>query len=140
MDLDELYKDTILYYGKNTENKREVEPYDFKKRGVNHSCGDEITISMRVCDGIIDDIAFIGDGCMISMASTAIMIDLVKGKKVEEAKRIIDIFIRMIKREVTEDEINELGDGIVFQNMQNMPARVKCATLAWHTLNEIIQD
>lgn len=140
MNLDELYKDTILYYGKNTENRREVSPYDFKKRGVNHSCGDEITISMRVRDGIIDDIAFIGDGCMISMASTSIMIDLVKGKKIEDAQKIVDIFIRMIKREVTEDEINELGDGIVFQNIQNMPARVKCATLAWHTLNEIIQN
>ncbi|EIA28399.1 SUF system FeS assembly protein, NifU family, partial [Candidatus Arthromitus sp. SFB-5] len=126
--------------GKNTENRREVSPYDFKKRGVNHSCGDEITISMRVRDGVIDDIAFIGDGCMISMASTSIMIDLVKGKEVEEAKRIVDIFIKMIRREVTEDEISELGDGIVFQNIQNMPARVKCATLAWHTLNEIIQN
>lgn len=140
MNLDELYKDTILYHGKNTENRREVSPYDFKKRGVNHSCGDEITISMRVRDGVIDDIAFIGDGCMISMASTSIMIDLVKDKEVEEAKRIVDIFIKMIRREVTEDEISELGDGIVFQNIQNMPARVKCATLAWHTLNEIIQN
>ena len=140
MNLDELYKDTILYHVKNTENRREVSPYDFKKRGVNHSCGDEITISMRVRDGVIDDIAFIGDGCMISMASTSIMIDLVKGKEVEEAKRIVDIFIKMIRREVTEDEISELGDGIVFQNIQNMPARVKCATLAWHTLNEIIQN
>ena len=130
----------IEYTRKNTENRREVSPYDFKKRGVNHSCGDEITISMRVRDGVIDDIAFIGDGCMISMASTSIMIDLVKGKEVEEAKRIVDIFIKMIRREVTEDEISELGDGIVFQNIQNMPARVKCATLAWHTLNEIIQN
>ena len=104
MNLDELYKDTILYHGKNTENRREVSPYDFKKRGVNHSCGDEITISMRVRDGVIDDIAFIGDGCMISMASTSIMIDLVKGKEVEEAKRIVDIFIKMIRMEAIEYE------------------------------------
>lgn len=138
MNLEELYKDTILYYGKNTENRREVIPYNAKKRGVNHSCGDEITISMRVKDGKIDDIAFIGDGCMISMASTSIMIDLVKGKNVEEAKALVDIFIRMIKREATQEEIDSLGDGLVFQNMQNMPARVKCATLAWHTLNELI--
>ncbi len=138
MNLDELYKDTILYYGKNTENRREVSPFDVKKRGVNHSCGDEITIYIRLRDGIIDDISFLGDGCMISMASTSIMIDLVKGKSVSEAREFIDIFIRMIKREATEGEIQRLGDGIVFQNMQNMPARVKCATLAWHTLNEII--
>ena len=138
MNLEELYKDTILYYGKNTENRREVSPCDVKKRGVNHSCGDEITIYLRVKDGIIDDIGFQGEGCMISMASTSLMIDLVKGKKVEEAKEYMDIFIRMIKREATEEEINKLGDGLVFQNMQNMPARVKCATLSWHTLNEII--
>lgn len=138
MNLEELYKDTILYHGRNTENKREVSPCDVKKRGVNHSCGDEVTISLRVCDGIIDDVAFLGDGCMISMASTSIMIDLVKGKKVEEAKEFIDIFIRMIKREATDEEIKKLGDGLVFQNIQNMPARVKCATLAWHTLDEII--
>lgn len=138
MNLDELYKDTILFHGRNTENKREVSPCDVKKRGVNHSCGDEITISLRVRDGVIDDIAFLGDGCMISMASTSIMIDLVKGKPVEEAKELVDIFIRMIKRNVTEEEIQKLGDGLVFQNIQNMPARVKCATLAWHTLEEII--
>lgn len=138
MNLEELYKDTILYYGKNTENRREVDPYDVKKRGVNHSCGDEITLSIRVRNGIIDDIGFIGDGCMISMASTSLMIDLVKGKPVEEAKEYIDIFTRMIKREATEEEISKLGDGLVFQNMQNMPARVKCATLSWHTLDEII--
>lgn len=138
MNLEELYKDTILYHGKNLDNKREVIPFDAKKRGVNHSCGDEITISIRIRDGIIEDIAFLGDGCMISMASTSIMIDLVKGKKVEEAKEFIDIFIRMIKREATDDEIQKLGEGLVFQNIQNMPARVKCATLSWHTLNEII--
>ena len=138
MNLEELYKDTILYHGRNTENKREVSPCDVKKRGVNHSCGDEITISLRVRDVIIDDVAFLGYGCMISMASTSIMIDLVKGKKVEEAKEYIDIFIRMIKREATDEEIKKLGDGLVFQNIQNMPARVKCATLAWHTLDEII--
>lgn len=138
MNLDELYKDTILFHGRNIENKREVSPCDVKKRGVNHSCGDEITISLRVRDGVIDDIAFLGDGCMISMASTSIMIDLVKGKPVEEAKELVDIFIRMIKRNVTEEEIQKLGDGLVFQNIQNMPARVKCATLAWHTLEEII--
>lgn len=138
MNLDELYKDTILYHGRNTENKREVTPYNFKQRGVNHSCGDEITIFLRVKDGIIDDISFLGDGCMISMASTSIMIDTVKGKDVESAKKFIDIFLKMIKREATEEEIQTLGEGIVFQNIQNMPARVKCATLAWHTLEEII--
>ena len=138
MNLDELYKDTILFHGRNTGYKRGVSPCVVKKRGVNHSCGDEITISLRVRDGVIDDIAFLGDGCMISMASTSIMIDLVKGKPVEEAKELVDIFIRMIKRDVTEEEIQKLGDGLVFQNIQNMPARVKCATLAWHTLEEII--
>ncbi len=138
MNLDELYKDTILYHGRNREHKKEITPYDFKQRGVNHSCGDEVTIFLRVKDGIIDDISFLGDGCMISMASTSMMIDMVKGKDVESAKKFIDTFLKMIKREATDEEIKKLGDGIVFQNIQNMPARVKCATLAWHTLEEII--
>ena len=138
MDLDELYRDTILYYGKNMENKREITPCDLKKRGVNHSCGDEITVFLKLKDGIVEDISFLGDGCMISMASTSIMIELVKGKKVEEVKKVIDIFVRMIKKDVRNEELEELGDAMVFQNIQNMPARVKCATLSWHTLNEMI--
>ena len=87
----------------------------------------------------ISDMAFSGHGCAISQASTSIMIDTLKGKTVEEAKEIIKTFIEMIKREITdEEELKKLEDAIAFRNVSNMPARVKCALLAWHTLEDIL--
>ena len=83
--------------------------------------------------------AFSGHGCAISQASTSIMIDTLKGKTIEEAKEIIKIFIEMIKRETTnEEELKKLEDAIAFKNVANMPARVKCALLAWHTIEDML--
>ena len=83
--------------------------------------------------------AFSGHGCAISQASTSIMIDTLKGKTIEEAKEIIKTFIGMIKREISdEDELKKLEDAIAFKNISHMPARVKCALLAWHTLEDIL--
>ena len=88
---------------------------------------------------IIEDMAFSGHGCAISQASTSIMIDTLKGKTIEQAKEIIKTFIEMIKREITdEEELKKLEDAIAFKNVSNMPARVKCALLAWHTLDDMI--
>ena len=83
--------------------------------------------------------AFLGHGCAISQASTSIMIDTIKGKTVKEAKEIVEIFIAMIKREkIEEKDLRKLGEAVAFQNIANMPARVKCAGLAWHTMNDIL--
>ena len=83
--------------------------------------------------------AFSGHGCAISQASTSIMIDTLKGKTIEEAKEIIKTFISMIKREdVKEEDLEKLEDAIAFKNVANMPARVKCALLAWHTLDDML--
>lgn len=84
--------------------------------------------------------AFLGHGCAISQASTSIMIDTLKGKTVDEAKEIVKTFIAMLKREEkNEQNLKKLGDAIVFQNISNMPARVKCAGLAWHTMEDILE-
>ncbi len=84
--------------------------------------------------------AFSGHGCAISQASTSIMIDTLKGKTIKEAKEIVKTFIEMIKREIKDDEeLKILEDAIAFKNVSNMPARVKCALLAWHTLEKIIE-
>ena len=84
--------------------------------------------------------AFTGHGCAISQASTSIMIDTLKGKTIEEAKNIIETFIGMIKREITDaNELKKLEDAIAFKNVANMPARVKCALLAWHTMEDMIE-
>ena len=83
--------------------------------------------------------SFTGHGCAISQASTSIMIDTLRGKTVAEAKEIIETFIKMIKREITdEEELEKLEDAICFKNVSHMPARVKCALLAWHTIEDII--
>jgi len=89
---------------------------------------------------IIEDMAFHGHGCAISQASTSIMIDTLKGKTVDEAKEIVKTFIEMIKRETkSEEELRKLEDAIAFKNISNMPARVKCALLAWHTLENVFE-
>ena len=108
--------------------------------GHNPSCGDEISLNLKIEDGIIEDASYTGIGCAISQASTSMMIDLIKGKSLEEARDLADTFIGMIKSEIDdEDELEKLEDAIALQNISVMPARVKCAVLAWHTLNNIIE-
>ena len=110
------------------------------KRGVNPSCGDDLTIELSIDDGgIIKECAYTGDGCAISQASCDIMIDLVVGKSVDEALRLKEIFLRMIKEEINEGEEDELGEAIAFADVAHMPARVKCAVLGWRTLEEMLK-
>ena len=85
--------------------------------------------------------AFSGHGCAISQSSTSIMIDTLKGKTIKQAKEIIETFISMIKREITDEkELEKLEDAIAFKNVSNMPARVKCALLAWHTIEDMLNE
>ena len=138
-DLDNIYNELIMEHSMNSYNKKKLGHADFCEVGHNPNCGDEITLELNVKDGVIEDMAFSGHGCAISQASTSIMIDTLKGKTLEEAKEIIKTFIGMIKREITdEEELEKLEDAIAFQNVSHMPARVKCALLAWHTLEDIL--
>ena len=128
-----------MEHSMNSYNKKKLNHADFCEIGHNPNCGDEITLELNVKDGVIEDMAFSGHGCAISQASTSIMIDTLKGKTLEEAKEIVKTFIGMIKREITdEEELEKLEDAIAFQNVSHMPARVKCALLAWHTLEDIL--
>ena len=138
-DLTDVYNELIMEHSMNSYNKRKLEKVDYSEIGHNPNCGDEITLELKLNGNIIEDMAFNGHGCAISQASTSIMIDTLKGKSVEEAKEIIKTFIEMIKRETTEEEqLKKLEDAIAFKNVSNMPARVKCALLAWHTIEEIL--
>lgn len=140
MDMSKLYTELIMEHNSSKRNKRELENPDKTERGHNPSCGDEISLSVKFNGNIIEDMAFTGSGCAISQASTSIMIDLIKGKSKQEALSLVETFISMIKREITnEEELLALEDAMVFQNIQNMPARVKCAVLAWHTLKESLK-
>ena len=138
-DLENVYNELIMEHSMNSYNKKKLEHADFCEIGHNPNCGDEITLELNVKDGVIEDMAFSGHGCAISQASTSIMIDTLKGKSLEEAKEIIKTFIGMIKREITDEaELEKLEDAIAFQNVSHMPARVKCALLAWHTLEDML--
>ena len=138
-DLTDVYNELIMEHSMNSYNKKKLGHADFCEIGHNPNCGDEITLELKMNGNIIEDMAFSGHGCAISQASTSIMIDTLKGKTVEEAKEIIKTFIEMIKRETTnEDELKKLEDAIAFKNVSNMPARVKCALLAWHTVEDML--
>ena len=139
-DLTDVYNDLIMEHSMNSYNKKKLEDADYTQIGHNPNCGDEITLQLKLNGNVIEDMAFLGHGCAISQASTSIMIDTLKGKTIDEAKVIIKTFIEMIKREITdEEELKKLEDAIAFKNVSNMPARVKCALLAWHTIEEILE-
>lgn len=138
-DLTDVYNEIIMEHSINSYNKRDLGHADFCELGHNPNCGDEIKLELKLNGNIIEDMAFSGHGCAISQASTSIMIDTLKGKTIEEAKQIIETFIGMIKREITDEaELEKLEDAIAFKNVSNMPARVKCALLAWHTIESIL--
>ena len=140
-DLNDVYNELIMEHSMNSYNKRKLENADFSCMGHNPNCGDEITLEIKLNGNIIEDMAFSGHGCAISQASTSIMIDTLKGKTIDEAKEIIKTFIEMIKREIKdESELKKLEDAIAFKNVSNMPARVKCAILAWHTIEDMLKD
>ncbi len=140
-DLTEIYNEIIMEHSMNSYNKKKLEKCDFCEKGHNPNCGDEIEIQLKLNGNIIEDMAFTGHGCAISQSSTSIMIDTLKGKTIEQAKEIIQIFIDMIKRETkSEEELKKLEDALAFKNIANMPARVKCALLAWHTIEKILNQ
>ncbi len=141
-DLESIYNEFIMEHSMNSYNKKELTCDGcLSEHGHNPSCGDDITLQVKVKNGIIEDMAFTGHGCAISQASTSVMIDTLKGKTIEEAKELIKTFIGMIDREITDDnELEKLEDAIAFKNVSNMPARVKCAILAWRTLEKIINE
>ena len=139
MELKELYSQIITENSRNSEHRHAVEGATHSLEGINPSCGDDIILQLRVEDGVIADAGFTGSGCAISQASASLMIDLILDQELETAKRLADIFLRMIQGEATDEEIDELEDAAALQGISKIPARVKCAVLGWHTLQEAIE-
>ena len=141
MDLDSVYTELIMEHNKNSRNKHSLEEADLSEHGHNPSCGDDITLELKFEGDIISDAAFTGSGCAISQASTSIMIDLITGKTIEEALELVETFIGMVKKEIDDQkELRKLKDAMALKNISNMPARVKCAVLSWHTLKEALKE
>ena len=135
-----FYNEILTEHNVHPTHKHELSDADLTLEGVNPSCGDDIILSFKVSDGVITDGAFSGDGCAISQASCDMMLDLVIGKKVDEAKRLSEIFLRMIKGEITDEEKEELEEAGILSDISHMPARVKCAVLGWHTMEEMLSE
>ncbi len=140
MGLDQIYTEILMEHNTSGKNKHHIDAPTQVLKGVNPSCGDEIALELRVKNGVVEDASFTGVGCAISQASTSIMIDLIRGKTVEEAQKLVRTFLGMIKHEITDEkELEPLDEALALQNISNMPARVKCAVLGWHTLEEALE-
>lgn len=135
-----FYNEILIDHNMHPAHKHELPDADLEMRGYNPTCGDDITLRLKVADGVVVDGAFTGSGCAISQASADMMLDLVIGKPKEEALRLSDIFLRMIKSDASDEEIEELEEAGVLQDVSHMPARVKCAVLGWHTLEQLLED
>ncbi|HZW38632.1 MAG TPA: SUF system NifU family Fe-S cluster assembly protein [Ignavibacteriaceae bacterium] len=134
-ELRELYQQVILDHNKSPRNFRKIEHANHFAEGYNPLCGDKIDIYATVEDGVIKDISFMGSGCAISKASASLMSSLIKGKSEAEAKEIFEKFHDLITGKLGENpSIEELGKLAVFEGVKEFPARVKCASLAWHTM------
>jgi nitrogen fixation NifU-like protein len=132
--LRDLYQDTILEHNKRPRNFHAVADATVKKEGYNPLCGDRLTLYLRLDGDRIAEAAFQGNGCAISTSSASLMTEAVKGKSVAEADKLFDGFRRLVTRTAPEPTKAEVGKLLVFSGVGEFPARVKCATLCWHTL------
>ena len=144
MDLKQLYQDIILEHGKSPRNFGKCEKYTHEAKGHNPLCGDRVQVYLKLNnEKKVEDLTFEGSGCAISIASTSIMTELVKGKSVETAKKIVIDFLNMIKStsEIKSNDLSKDQKMIVMSlsGVKQYPMRVKCATLAWHTLTSAIE-
>jgi len=144
MDLKELYQDIILEHGKSPRNFGKCEKYTHEAKGHNPLCGDQVHVYLKLNnEKKVDNVTFEGVGCAISIASTSIMTESVKGKSLEIAKRIVMDFLNMIRsaKEFKSSDLNEEQKTKIMSlsGVKQYPMRVKCATLAWHTLTSAIE-
>ena len=135
-ELSELYQDTILEHNKNPRNFREIEDAGYTADGNNPLCGDALRVYVKMDGDTVSDVAFKGSGCAISKASASMMTQTLKGKDREEADALFDEFHRMVTGDLDiETEDNKLGKLKIFAGVLEFPARVKCASLSWHTVH-----
>jgi len=142
-ELKELYQQVILDHNKNPRNFGELPIYNHHAEGHNPLCGDQIEVFILVNEetGKIEDVKFKGAGCAISKASASIMTTLLKGKTIDEAKKLFDDFHRAVTSDPTTDkDVINLGKLAVFCGVREFPARVKCASLAWHTMLNALEN
>lgn len=138
-DLRELYQEVIIDHNRNPRNHHAMDCATNCANGFNPLCGDKLTVYMQIDKGIIKDISFLGNGCAISQASASLMTDALLGKSVSEAQQMFETFHTMVTSDVKIDLL-DVDKLTVLAGVREFPARVKCATLAWHTMHAALDN
>lgn len=141
MDLRDLYQEVIIDHGRRPRNHRKLDPFDRTADGFNPLCGDKLRVYLNVnASDIITDVTFEGVGCAISQASASLMTESLKGKTVAQAEALFQSFHNALMDKPDSQHDVELGKLAVFAGVKDYPSRVKCATLAWHTLHAALTE
>ena len=140
MEIKQLYREIVNEHNLHPNHKGTMTDPTLVLRGVNPSCGDDINLQMKIEDGVITDALFVGSGCAISQASVDMMIDDIIGKSRDEALDLAGRFMGMIRGTGTEEDLEALDEAAALQDVAHMPARVKCAVLGWHTMEEALAN
>ena len=136
-----IYTAALMEHHAHPDYKYEMDGATHSREGVNPSCGDQLTLSLRVEDGVVEEAAFSGSGCAVSQASADIMADLITGEPVDEARRLCALFVAMVRgEELSEEDLEDLDEAAQLESIARMPARVKCAELAWRTLEALLDE
>ena len=139
-ELSELYQQVILDHNKKPRNFRKLEAANHIAEGYNPLCGDQLTVYLQLENDAVKDISFEGSGCAISKAAASMMTQVVKGKTRQEAERLFAEFHKMVTGDLDESVPNQLGNLEIFAGVREFPVRVKCATLAWHTMQAALNN
>ena len=139
MDLNDLYQEIIIDHNRSPHNFREIDDATYRADGFNPLCGDRLTVFMKLEDGAITDAAFQGSGCAISVASASIMTDMLKGKTPDEAESLFNQFHTLVTTDENGVDMESLGKLAALAGVKAYPARVKCATLCWHTAHNALE-
>ena len=139
-DLRDLYQEVILDHNKHPHNFGELDGADRHADGYNPLCGDRLAVYVNLDGEVISDVSFLGSGCAISKASASLMTDAVKGKTLTEARVLFERFLRLVTDDSVDVEAESIGKLAVFSGVREYPTRVKCASLAWHTLRAAVED
>jgi nitrogen fixation protein NifU and related proteins len=144
LSMDSMYQQIIIDHYKHPQHRGEISPFDAQVHHVNPTCGDEVTLRIRLADGQIAELGWVGEGCSISQAATSVMSDLVIGNSVEDALRLQEKFLELMQSQgqstLTEDEAEALEDAVAFEGVSKYPARVKCALLGWMAMKSAVAE
>ncbi|MDT4932376.1 MAG: nitrogen fixation protein NifU [Pseudonocardiales bacterium] len=144
LSMDSMYQQIILDHYKHPQHRGLVDPFDAEVHHVNPTCGDEVTLRVKLADGTIADLGWAGEGCSISQASNSVMSELVVGKPVDEALQLQAKFLALMQSQgnaqLTDADEDELDDAVAFEGVSKYPARVKCALLGWMAMKSAVAE